>query len=558
MKDAPAGILPGDRVGEKYRVERVLGRGGMGVVVRASHEELGHLVAIKVLREGVLDGDEAVLRFMREARALAKLGGDHVVRVSDVGRLENGTPYMVMEYLDGRDLSQILEAQGPLSPEDVTSYLVQACAGLAEAHRSGLVHRDLKPANLFVAERSDGTKQIKVLDFGIAKSIGSTRLTADSMVLGSPRYMSPEQLRSPRDVDARTDIWALGAIAYRLLTNRPAFDVKGIEELVDAMQNDRRPRLGELRTGLPPALVEAVERCLKIERNERFGSVAELAAALAEAGGAADRELAARIARASAPPPKPEAPPAQVTVPFAKPPATPKPILEPTLDDPAPGSAPSAARRPPPSLAPGAEPKAKRSTPRWALLLVAGVLVVVALLVALLSGMLGAFSGYFAGSERSTRKASYDPRRVDPVRELDAAARIAREVEPSCELIRIEAEAVRSGSVDVTSDGLVYYAFQYGLDGGESGWVEITAESDGFSVIRHGMPPRGKPVEPPRCSLEQAGANLVRSGVPQDLGLRFTYGGAVAASRWRVEAQDRAELTREVDATTCAVVPVAR
>lgn len=234
MTDAPDIVTPGQVIDDKFEVERLLGRGGMGVVVQARHLELDQRVAIKLLKEGVLEGDEAVQRFTREARALAKLGGEHVVRVTDVGRLPQGTPYMVMEYLDGEDLSASLRRRGPLPPDEVADYLVQACAGLAEAHATGLVHRDLKPANLFLARRTDGTTQVKVLDFGIAKSIGGTRLTADFAVLGSPRYMSPEQLRAPRSVDARTDIWALGAIAFRLLTDKPPFAAEGLEQLMEA------------------------------------------------------------------------------------------------------------------------------------------------------------------------------------------------------------------------------------------------------------------------------------------------------------------------------------
>lgn len=256
----------GQLIDEKFRVERVLGQGGMGVVVMARHVELDQPVAIKLLKEGVLDGDEAVQRFMREARALARLGGDHVVRVSDIGRLPSGTPYMVMEYLEGEDLSAVLRQRGALPAEEVADVLIQACAGLAGAHATGLVHRDSKPANLFRARQPDGTTLIKVLDFGIAKSLGGTRLTAEFAVLGSPRYMSPEQLRTPRDVDARADIWALGAIGYRLLTDKPPFEGEGLDGLMDAMLTGRRTPLRALRTDLPGALVDAIERCLSVER----------------------------------------------------------------------------------------------------------------------------------------------------------------------------------------------------------------------------------------------------------------------------------------------------
>src|SRR5690349_136453 len=160
-------VQPGSTIDGKYRVERVLGRGGMGIVVSATHLDLGQKVAIKLLREGVLESDAAVQRFLQEARALARLESEHVVRVFDVDRLEGGAPYMVMEHLNGSDLSAVLaERKGPLEAEETVGYLLEACTGLAEAHAAGIVHRDLKPGNLFRAQKSDGTTQIKVLDFG--------------------------------------------------------------------------------------------------------------------------------------------------------------------------------------------------------------------------------------------------------------------------------------------------------------------------------------------------------------------------------------------------------
>lgn len=526
-------VAPGELIDGKFRVERVLGRGGMGVVVRARHVELDQLVAIKLLREGVLDGDEAVQRFMREARALAKLGGEHVVRVTDVGRLPKGTPYMVMEYLDGEDLSALLRRRGPLPAAEVADYLIQASAGLAEAHAAGLVHRDLKPANLFLARRADDTAVLKVLDFGIAKSIGGTRLTADFAVLGSPRYMSPEQLRTPRDVDARADIWALGAIAFRLLTDQPPFEAEGLELLLEAMLAGRRPALDSLRPDLPRPLVEAVERCLRVERSERFASVAELALAVAEAGPPGARERAARIARASAPPPPTSSQVA--TVPFAA--VRDKP-LEPTLNDPA-----------------LSEP---RRVPRWAIAVGLAVAAAVVLVVLVLSGMLGAGVGLWVGSDQREVAGNYDPKAVDPVAVLAQAAELARQMEPGVELVSIEADPVLEGTVDVTTSGLVYFAFQYGLHGGQAGWVEVTVEREGLRAIRHSMPPRGKPVAPPSCALKEAFRAAKESGVPAGVPLSFGYGTKPGATTWRVEAAGRPELTREVDGATCKVVPVRR
>ncbi len=186
-------FAPGTLLAGKYRVDRVLGQGGMGVVVAATHVYLGQRVALKFLLPQFLDNQTTVERFLREARASAALRGEHVCRVSDVGTLETGSPYIVMELLDGSDLATILTSHGPVPVELASHYVLQACVGLAEAHGLGIVHRDLKPANLFVTRRPDGTPLVKVLDFGIAKAQhdGSFDLTQTATVMGSPGYMSP-------------------------------------------------------------------------------------------------------------------------------------------------------------------------------------------------------------------------------------------------------------------------------------------------------------------------------------------------------------------------------
>lgn len=542
---AMTSIEPGQLIDGKFRVERVLGEGGMGVVVLARHVELDQRVAIKLLKDGVLDGDETVQRFMREARALARLGGDHVVRVSDIGRLPSGTPYMVMEYLEGEDLSAILRRRGPLPAEEVADTLIQACAGLAAAHASGLVHRDLKPANLFRARQPDGTTQVKVLDFGIAKFLGGTRLTAEFTVLGSPRYMSPEQLRTPRDVDARADIWALGAIGYRLLTDKPPFEAQGLEDLMDAMLAGKRVPLATARSDLPSSLVDAVERCLSLERGARFESVVDLARALAEAGPPGARELAERIAKTSTPPPAPSEPPPAATVPFAavpEPPPPLRPTLEPTLDDP-PRSEPVQSLPPP------------RRTPRWAVALGALILLGVAVVVLVLSGLLGAGVGFLVGSEQREIRRSHDAKHIDPVPIVADATRLAREVEAGAALVSIEADPVRGGWVDVSASGFVYFAFQYGLDGGKSGWVEVMVEERGLSTFRHSIPPHGTPVPAPACSLRDAWKSVVQSGVPEGATLSFEYRARPNGATWRAEATGRPDLLREVDGASCKVVP---
>jgi eukaryotic-like serine/threonine-protein kinase len=211
--NSAAGVREGDILAGKYRVERVLGIGGMGVVVAAHHLQLDEKVALKFLLPEALGNSEAVARFAREARAAVKIKSEHVARVIDVGTLPNGAPYMVMEYLDGGDLAAWLQERGPLPIEQAVEFVLQACVAVADAHALGIIHRDLKPANLFCVRRSDGQLSIKVLDFGISKMTpfggsGPSAMTHTSALMGSPLYMSPEQMRSAKDTNPRTDIWA--------------------------------------------------------------------------------------------------------------------------------------------------------------------------------------------------------------------------------------------------------------------------------------------------------------------------------------------------------------
>lgn len=265
----------------KYRVERVLGAGGMGVVVSALHLELDQRVAVKFLLAHIAS-PEAVARFVREARAAVKIRSEHVARVIDVGRLEDGAPYMVMEYLEGRDLAAQL-GHGPLSIEDAVDYVIQAADAMAEAHAEGIVHRDLKPANLFLTRRSDGGPVIKVLDFGISKlqtPDTEMSLTRTSAVMGSPVYMSPEQARAVHSVDARTDIWSLGIILFELLTGRTPFRGNTLPELITAIAMDAPQPLRQVRPEAPEDLELAISRCLEKDRDRRFQHVGELVASL--------------------------------------------------------------------------------------------------------------------------------------------------------------------------------------------------------------------------------------------------------------------------------------
>ncbi len=287
-----APVLPGETLAGKYRVERVLGRGGMGIVVAARHLELEERVAIKFLLRK--DDPIAVERFLREARAAAKVKNEHVCRVYDVARLDTGEPYLVMEYLDGVDLSERLRGEGRLPVADVARWMIEACAALADAHALGIVHRDLKPANLFLAKRSDETSTVKVLDFGISKLPSSDGMTSTTALMGTPIYMSPEQVASARDVDHRTDIWSLGVIMYELVSGKPPFSG---DSLIQLSVKIRETELPPLASGIAE-LDDVVAKCLAKDREARWSSVGDLAAALAPfAGGAASTDLARRVSR---------------------------------------------------------------------------------------------------------------------------------------------------------------------------------------------------------------------------------------------------------------------
>ncbi|WP_437969042.1 protein kinase [Sorangium sp. So ce260] len=328
-------VVEGEVIAGKYRVDRVLGRGGMGMVVAASHLFLPQRVAIKLLLSDEDDSPALAQRFLREARAVVRLKGEHVVRVLDVGELDSGVPYIVMEYLEGEDLSEVLRARGPLGALDAVDYVLQACVAMAEAHAAGIVHRDLKPANLFLTTTPGGAKLIKVLDFGISKELpsgtesGGASLTQTREMLGSPIYMSPEQMRSSRSVDARSDIWALGAILYRLLVGRPPFEAPSLAELVLQVASADPARPSALRDDVPVGLEGVILHCLQKDPARRPQTVADLARALspfAPAGGQERAERAARILAAAPAPPSSVSVPASGPAPDSSPSATPGPI----------------------------------------------------------------------------------------------------------------------------------------------------------------------------------------------------------------------------------------
>jgi serine/threonine protein kinase len=277
---------PGDLIAGKYRVERLLGKGGMGAVFAAQHELLQQRVAVKLLLTELAGGAESVSRFLNEARAAARIQNENVARVMDVGTQENGLPYIVMEYLEGSDLSQVLEQRGSVSVTDAVDYVLQALEAIAQAHVLGIVHRDLKPANLFLARRQDQSVMVKVLDFGISKATnplsgGSGAMTSTKALLGSPYYMSPEQLRSSKNVDARADIWSIGVILYELVTGSLPFVGENLGELFAAILEQEAPPIRAKRPDVSPEFDQVVLHCLQRKAEHRFANVAELATALA-------------------------------------------------------------------------------------------------------------------------------------------------------------------------------------------------------------------------------------------------------------------------------------
>ena len=283
--ESTAPVQIGEILAGKYRIERVLGMGGMGVVVEAVHIELDQRVALKFMLPAAAANQAAVERFAREARASAKLRSDNIVHVTDVGTLDSGAPFMVMEYLEGEDLGQMLKAGGPFSVGDAIDYVLQGCAGLAEAHAAGIIHRDLKPANLFLARREDTASVVKIVDFGISKvrvDGVEQKLTSTSDLMGSPLYMSPEQLASSRDVDARTDIWSLGIILYELLAGAPPFDGDTLPQVCAAVLVAHPTPILEKRPDLPDGLAAIVAKCLEKRADDRYADVRALADALAE------------------------------------------------------------------------------------------------------------------------------------------------------------------------------------------------------------------------------------------------------------------------------------
>jgi len=273
--------LPGAIVGGRYRIDRLLGQGGMGIVVQAMHLVLHQPVAIKFLLPDMVQTPQIAERFLREAQAAVLLKSEHVARVFDVGALDNGAPYMVLEYLEGTDLASFPRSE--LTVGRIVDLILQACEALCEAHAAGIVHRDIKPANFFITRRADGAPLLKVLDFGISKArTNHGQLTAPQTAMGTPAYMSPEQMRSAHDVDHRTDLWSLGIVLYELLQGVPPFGADSFSSMVLRVVHDPLPRL---TVAVPRGFDAVIYRCLEKDPARRFQSTAELAQALVRYAG---------------------------------------------------------------------------------------------------------------------------------------------------------------------------------------------------------------------------------------------------------------------------------
>ncbi len=296
---ASLGLVPGELIDGRYQVERVVAVGGMGTIVAARHVGMDRRVALKILHVDPVRHEGVRARFEREAKISAMMESEHVVRVFHVGRTARGEPYMAMELLEGTDLEVCVRDRGPLSVTFACTVMVQACEALAEAHVRGIVHRDLKPANLFVVPDPAGLVVVKVLDFGISKrtSTFDPKLTAAGALVGSPLYMSPEQVFDPGVVDARSDLWALGVTLYELLTGAPPFTAATLSELFASIAGDTPPQLRSMRRDVSPELARIVARALAKNPADRFASAGELATALSDFAAPEARRVAARAVR---------------------------------------------------------------------------------------------------------------------------------------------------------------------------------------------------------------------------------------------------------------------
>lgn len=277
----PSALAVGDVVAERYRVESVIGAGGMGIVYEAKHLGLGTKVALKVVRPDIAQNSSVWKRFAREARALGALHNKHVVRVHDAGTLPSGLRYLVMELLAGTDLRRLLQESGPMPIARAVDYVLQVCSALGDAHRLHIIHRDIKPENIFLARFRACEPTIKLLDFGVARFLDDAgQLTMPGSGVGSPRYLSPEQVQTPNAIDQRSDLWGVGLLLYELLTGLSPFAGLNTAQVCLAICQGPIPAVDSLRRDIPAGLVRVIQRCLEIDVARRFASADELSAAL--------------------------------------------------------------------------------------------------------------------------------------------------------------------------------------------------------------------------------------------------------------------------------------
>ena len=274
-------LAQGELVGDRYRVGPVIGAGGMGIIYKAQHIELGTSVALKVIRPDIARNSSVWRRFSREARALGALHNRHVVRVHDAGTLESGLRYLVMELLDGTDLRRLLQSEGALPIPRAVDYVSQVCSALGDAHRLNIIHRDVKPENIFLAQHRSGEPTIKLLDFGVALFLDDAgQLTVPGRNVGSPHYLSPEQMQNPSGVDQRSDIWAIALLMFELLAGRSPFYGLNAAQTCLKISRGPMPAVAEVLPHVPAALTQVIQRCLALDPARRPQSADELIASL--------------------------------------------------------------------------------------------------------------------------------------------------------------------------------------------------------------------------------------------------------------------------------------
>src|SRR5215471_3949791 len=286
MEEDPSALEPGTVLAGRFRVVRCMGVGGMGSVYEIEHTLTKHRRALKLLHAVMAQNTAVVERFLREASAAGRVGNQHIVETFDAGTLESGEPYLVMELLRGSTLSDRIAA-GPMPISEVIDLVGQACDGVQAAHEAGIVHRDLKPDNLFVID-VEGRPFVKILDFGISKfdpgKTGGHALTQEGAALGTPYYMSPEQIRGEVKLDARTDVYALGVILYECAAGRRPFEAEALTQLAVLIHLGKPRPVAELRPDLPPGFSDVVARAMATDRERRIQTARDLRSELERFG----------------------------------------------------------------------------------------------------------------------------------------------------------------------------------------------------------------------------------------------------------------------------------